>query len=111
MSDTLKTLSTYAMGAAHAVRSQNYDYEVDDKKIYHNGGEGYAYSSCYAYMKDGSYVALCSANVAYGGNGSKSNSGSAIIEQKLTSEQIKNLKYIRFSFSTTYVAGRIVRFP
>lgn len=114
VSDTLKTLSTYAMGAAHAVRSQNYDYEVDDKKIYqvslsvsagaeyHNGGEGYAYSSCYAYMKDGSYVALCSANVAYGGNGSKNNSGSAIIEQKLTSEQIKNLKYIRFSFSTTY---------
>lgn len=114
ISDSLKTLSTYAMGAAHAVRSQNYDYDVEDKKIYqvtlsvsagaeyHAGGCGYAYSSCYAYLKDGSYVTLCSANIAYGGNGSLSNSGSAIIEQKLTEEQIENLDYIRFSFSTTY---------
>lgn len=114
ISDSLKTLSSYAMGAAHAVRSQNYDYDVEDKKIYQvtlsvsagaeysSGGVGYASASCSAFLKDGTSIALCSASIAYGGNGSLSNSGSAIIEQKLTTEQIENLDYIRFSFSTTY---------
>lgn len=114
ISKSIGTLKTYSIPAAHSVRNPSFDYKIETEipyqvslsvsagAEYSSGGVGYASASCSAFLKDGTSIALCSASIAYGGNGAKSSSGDAKIEQKLTTEQIKNLDYIKFSFSTTY---------